>query len=247
MPISTVTDSSAHKTLLLIQAGTPPDDIRRAQGDLSDWFKTLLSPYEDRFNVVRVFEDEPLPAYDSNVVVVITGSWAMVTDKEAWSERTAGWIKEAVAFDVPVFGVCYGHQLMAHALGGDVDYHPRGLEFGCRNVVLNAAAIDDPLLDGFPPQFPAHLTHMQTITRLPEGAVALASSDHDAHQIVRYSSNAYSTQFHPEFTPEIARSMINLRAESLREAGKDPEQLLQAITTATEASAILTRFIEKHI
>lgn len=52
----------------------------------------------------------------------------MVTDQEPWSEKTAAWIRNAMAMEMPLFGVCYGHQLMAHALGGRVEYHPQGRE-----------------------------------------------------------------------------------------------------------------------
>lgn len=103
--------------LLLVQTGTPPAAIREEHGDLPRWFRTLLAPWQAQLTAVRVFEDEPLPAPDRQTVAVLTGSWAMVTDRLAWSERTADWIRQAVAIGMPLFGVCYGHQLMAHALG----------------------------------------------------------------------------------------------------------------------------------
>ncbi|MBN0903368.1 gamma-glutamyl-gamma-aminobutyrate hydrolase family protein, partial [Pseudomonas aeruginosa] len=119
---------------------------------------------------MRVFEDEPLPTPDNQTIAVLTGSWAMVTDRLAWSERTADWIRQAVAIDMPLFGVCYGHQLMAHALGGEVAYHPGGRESGSQTITLSPWGVDDPLLSGLPATFPAHLSHLQTVTRLPEGA-----------------------------------------------------------------------------
>jgi hypothetical protein len=85
------------------------------------------------------------------------------------------------------------------------------------------------LLSTLPREFPAHLTHMQTVSRLPEGALALASSSHDQHQIVRYGPNAMSTQFHPEFTPAIAADMIRQREEVLTEEGFDPRALLASV------------------
>lgn len=104
------------KRLLLVQTGTPPAAIREEHGDLPRWFRTLLAPWQAQLTAVRVFEDEPLPAPDRQTVAVLTGSWAMVSDRLAWSERTADWIRQAVAIGMPLFGVCYGHQLMAHAL-----------------------------------------------------------------------------------------------------------------------------------
>lgn len=96
--------------LLLVQTGTPPAAIREEHGDLPHWFRTLLAPWQTQLTTVRVFEDEPLPTPDNQTIAVLTGSWAMVTDRLAWSERTADWIRQAVAIDMPLFGVCYGHQ-----------------------------------------------------------------------------------------------------------------------------------------
>ncbi len=134
--------------LLLVQTGTPPTAIRQAHGDLPRWFRTLLAPWQTQLTTVRVFEDEPLPTPDNQTLAVLTGSWAMVTDRLAWSERTADWIRQAVAIDMPLFGVCYGHQLMAHALGGEVAYHPGGRESGSQTITLSPWGVDDPLLSG---------------------------------------------------------------------------------------------------
>ena len=77
------------KTLLLIQVGTPPDDIRAHEGDLSDWFHRALGLDADEMQVVRVFKGEELPAPGVHSAAIITGSWAMVTDRLDWSEATA--------------------------------------------------------------------------------------------------------------------------------------------------------------
>lgn len=61
---------------------------------------------------------------------LLSGSWAMVTDRADWSERTAAWVRGAVADGLPLLGVCYGHQLMSYALGGNVGDNPAGWERG---------------------------------------------------------------------------------------------------------------------
>lgn len=230
--------------LLVVQAGTPPEEIRGPHGDLPTWFCRVLGLSADAVEVIRVFEGEVLPQPNAKRVGVITGSWSMVTDLHPWSEATAQWVREAVKVGMPIFGVCYGHQLMAHALGGKVDYHPDGREMGCQTIRLLPEASDDPLLGTWPSHFAAHLTHEQTIIELPPGAQVLAYSDHDRHQIVRYGPNAISTQFHPEFTPELSAACIRRRAGTLSDEGRDPDALLRALEDTHDAAQLLRRFVE---
>lgn len=147
---------------------------------------------------------------------------------------------------MPLFGVCYGHQLMAHALGGRVDFHPQGREVGCQTINLLPAAANDPLLKDWPAQFAAHLPHEQTVVELPPGASVLAFSEHGPHQIVRYGPRAISTQFHPEFTPDISAACLHRRADTLRTEGKNFDLLLSALGDTPQATRLLKEFIEEH-
>lgn len=234
------------RSLLLIQAGTPPEDIRAVAGDLPQWFLAAIGRPPEAVDVVRVFEGEPLPEPGRHRAAIITGSWSMVTDQHPWSEAAASWIRQAAAQGMPLLGVCYGHQLMAHALGGTVGYHPGGREMGCLDVEQLPAGGSDPWLAGCPPRFKAHLTHLQTVLRLPAGARALARSAHDPHQIVRYSPTAVSVQFHPEFTPDIQAACIGARAQVLRSEGLDPSAMLRGLGPTPVPLALLQRFVQTH-
>ncbi|MDO3519447.1 glutamine amidotransferase [Ralstonia nicotianae] len=234
------------RPLLLIQAGTPPDAIRAQVGDLPRWFGAAMDRDSQAFEIVRVFEGAPLPEPDVHRAAIITGSWSMVTDLHAWSEATADWIRRAVAINTPLFGVCYGHQLMAHALGGKVGYHPRGREMGCMDIERLPLAQTEPLLAGAPQRFKAHLTHLQTVVQLPAGAEVLARSAHDPHQVVRYSPTAISTQFHPEFTPAISSACISTRRHVLREEGLDPTAMLSQLDDTPTPLLMLRRFVEAY-
>lgn len=233
--------------LLLIQVGTPPDTIRLQEGDLSDWFKAALNLHDSQLEVVRVFEGERLPPPCDKQPAVITGSWSMVTDRLDWSEETADWIRRAMLIEQPLFGVCYGHQLMSHALGGQVDFHPDGIEIGCLPVELLPGASQDPLLGNLPSQFDAYLTHMQSVTVPPPAAVVLARSAHDSHQILRYGPNAVSTQFHPEFTSRIMAACVDRRAEMLRSTGRVPEAIKTNAGEANHTLLILRHFVSMHL
>jgi GMP synthase (glutamine-hydrolysing) len=231
-------------SLLIIQVGTAPDEVRARFGDLPDWFCRVLERPRESVEVVRVFEGETLPRPDAQCVAIITGSWSMVTDLHPWSEATAQWIRDAMEIQMPLFGVCYGHQLMAHALGGTVDYHPRGREVGRHPVTLSPEALRDPLLQDWPATFTAHLIHEQSIIELPTCAQALGYSAHDRHQIVRYGPSAISTQFHPEFTPEIAGACIEQSAAALSAEGADPAALLRTLGETDHATRLLKQFVE---
>ena len=110
--------------------------------------------------------------------------------------------------ELPLFGVCYGHQLMAHALGGRVDYLPGGREIGTQPIEMLPAGVTDSLTHRLPASFRAHTTHEQSVLEAPPGAAVLARSARDPHQMLSYGPNAVSVQFHPEFNAEVMRAYI---------------------------------------
>ena len=87
--------------------------------------------------------------------IVITGSPSMVSARLDWSERTAYWLRRAVPTGLPVLGVCYGHQLLAHALGGHVGLNPAGRQIGTVTAQLIDGHKEDPLFGHLPARFPA--------------------------------------------------------------------------------------------
>jgi GMP synthase (glutamine-hydrolysing) len=194
-----------------------------------------------QLEVVRVDAGAPLPPHAAIAGAVISGSGAMVTERADWSERTAAWIRTAVELQTPMYGVCYGHQLMAHALGGSVGWLAGGREIGTQIVAHDAAAKLDGLAP-LPAAFPAQTTHRQSVLRPPAGAEVLASSQRDPHQLLRYGPRMLSSQFHPEFTADVMRAYIAARASALRDEGLDPVALEQGVQTTEAARGLLERF-----
>lgn len=227
--------------LLLIQTGEAPDALRSRFGGFADWFRDAMRLQAGQLRVVRVDEGEMLPAPRDVPGAVITGSAAMVTERADWSERTAAWIRDAMDAETPLFGVCYGHQLMTHALGGTVGWLPAGREIGTETItrLLQDAALS---LRELPSSFPAQTTHRQSVLEPPPGAEVLARSQRDPHQLLRYAPNALSSQFHPEFTPDFMRAYIDARADALREEGSDPDALRAGVRETEAARLLLERF-----
>lgn len=188
--------------LAIIQFETPPADVMAQVGEQHHWFIAATGLQPDEYLVVRPDLGEALPDPASLSAAVLSGSWAMVTDHAEWSERSAAWIRSAMDHQLPLLGVCYGHQLMAYALGGKVGDNPRGWEKGAQQVSRVGGA-GDTLTGLLPEQFSAWLSHRQSVLQPPAGAQVLASSAMDPCQIIRYSPQALSVQFHPEFTTDL--------------------------------------------
>ncbi len=185
---------------------------------------------------------ERLPGVDGQAGVIITGSHAMVTKRLPWSERAAQWLRDAVSRGVPVLGICYGHQLLAHAHGGTVGNNPRGSELGTVEVAREEEAGTDRLLSVLPAAFPAHESHTQSVLSLPPGAVRLASNGWDANQAFRIGARAWGVQFHPEFDSEIVRSYIAFDRKMLAAEGQDPDTLEKTAADNPLGARLLSRF-----
>lgn len=233
----------AKTRVLILKTGTTYADIRADFGDFEDWFIKGLSPELELTVLDMPHGEKPGDPADWDGVVV-TGSPAMVSDRESWSEEAAAWLAKAVEAGIPVLGVCYGHQLLAHALGGSVGYHPQGRETGTKIVELFAEAEHDPLFKALPKRFNAQLTHKQSVLSLPPGAVLLGQSDFEPHQAFRVGDCAWGVQFHPEFTDAIMRAYLEVQAPELSREGLDGEALLGEVKPAPEASSLLQHFSE---
>lgn len=232
--------------LVIIQTGLPPEPVSSRHGTFSCMIREAARLCTGEIETVPVHLGARLRPPSSYRAAIITGSPAMVTDLADWSERTAAWIRRAVDEDLPILGICYGHQLLAHALGGRVDYHPQGREVGTQTVKLLQAAGDAPLLAGLPEHFPAHLIHQQSVMEVPAGATVLARSEHDAHQIVQYRDGVISSQYHPEFCPRIMGTYFAHFGPRLSQEGFNIDALSAQLRPTPDAQQLLLRFTRRY-
>ncbi len=206
------------KPVLIIRTGRAPDNIRGRHGDFPHWFRLCSGLRPHQLQVIDVAAGEALPPVQDVAGAMITGSAAMVTECATWSERTAGWIRDAMDVELPLFGVCYGHQLMAHALGGRVDYLPGGREIGTQPIELLVLLRDadplaitaaQPLSVHTPPTNRAYSSHHLALPCWPAPPAIHI-------QLLRHSPQAISTQFHPEFNAEVMRAYIKRKHADMR-------------------------------
>lgn len=216
--------------LAIIQLDIPPAPVRERIGEQARWFIEALELASHDYIVCRPDLGETLPDFSAVCGAILSGSWAMVTDHAEWSERTAAWVRAAMEQALPLLGVCYGHQLMAYALGGEVGNNPHGWERGALPISLLPGAQPDPLLQALPASFPVWLSHRQTVLTPPPGARVLARSAADDCQIIRYGQHALSVQFHPEFDAQIMQACLPDGTDfnpAAQPATDHPRQILQ--------------------
>ncbi|PSQ17095.1 hypothetical protein BRD00_08680 [Halobacteriales archaeon QS_8_69_26] len=181
-------------------------------------------------------------SYDGFDGVVVTGSRASVYWDEPWIDAARVSVRDAVDAGLPVLGVCWGHQLLADALGGRVEDMGE-FEIGYRTV-RRTDGDDAGLFDGIDREFTAFTTHGDEVVELPPGAVELAANDYSV-QAFR-TGHAFGVQFHPEYDTETARE-VTLGKEFLDD--DRIESVLDGITeenyeAACRTKALFDNFVE---
>jgi GMP synthase (glutamine-hydrolysing) len=155
--------------------------------------------------------------------------------------------EQVVAADAPFLGCCYGIGVLGGIRGGLVD-RTHGEPIGSVEVTLTEQGRADPLLADLPDAFDVLLGHKEAVSRLPAGAVRLASSTTCPVQAFRLGSNVYATQFHPELDVE----GLVLRVETYRDHGYFPPEQLQGLidqarrSVVTEPPKLLAAFAERY-
>ncbi|WP_257460704.1 glutamine amidotransferase [Archangium lipolyticum] len=242
------------KNVLLLKAGDAAHSVRLGVGDYEHWFVESLAPGGCRFDILHVHRGARLPdsaaGYDA---VMMTGSPASVTQPEPWMERAAEFMLGAAAHGVPVLGVCFGHQLLAHAHGARVVRNHHGREIGTVEVSLSEEGRQDPLFDGLPERFVVQATHEDIVEQAPTGANVLAGNANTPVQALAFGPLIRGVQFHPEVHPAAMRALILARAEKLEvEArarghgcGERVPRLLAGIAPSPAGQRILRNFVER--
>ncbi len=225
--------------LIIVQTGTTT-----LHGDYPAWFEKALG---FAMPVVRAHQGEKLdPQRHRPEGIIVTGSPLSVTERAPWMLRLGDDLLRIGARGVPVLGVCFGHQLLARAAGGDVVLNPRGREIGTVRVQLTPAGRRDPLFAwaGGGTEVEVQATHVDAVDPLPPGAVILASNENSTAQAYRLSETVAAVQFHPELWAEAMRDLITSRRDKLQAEGMDATALAEQVREV-RAGEILRAFAEQ--
>ena len=230
--------------ILIIKAGTTFPEIKIQFGDFDDWILHYSGLTGKDVSVVEVFDNDRLPNNGSFSGVILTGSHSMVTDQDDWINKTTEWVSYIFEKQIPFLGICFGHQILARAAGGISGFHPKGREIGTVELSVHPESKYDHLFRDLPASFLAHVTHLQTVLRLPENADVLASNDFEPHHAFRVGTCAWGVQFHPEFSSDIMRAYIDEQRDTLVKEGFNVGVLNSQVSETAESHFLLRRFVD---
>ncbi|GAC1550190.1 MAG: glutamine amidotransferase [Myxococcales bacterium] len=237
--------------ILIVQTGTAGGLVAE-HGDYPDWFRRALGAGEDELPVLRAAPEVGGERFDRDGLfrskargILVTGSPHSVSERAPWMDDLAGELLRAGEMGTPVLGVCFGHQLLGKAAGGDVQQNPRGREIGTVPVQLTEAGRKDPLFSwAESTRIDVQATHLDAVLPLPPRATLLGSNENCASQAMRLSETVATVQFHPEVAPQALRALIRARAGKLRGEGLDPDAI-EAAVRDTDGAKILRAFADQ--
>ncbi|ACG74832.1 glutamine amidotransferase class-I [Anaeromyxobacter sp. K] len=232
------------KRILLVCTGAPPAAIAARWGAFDAWFERLIG---GRAEVERADARAPLPAVGGFDGAILTGSLDSVTAWAPWMQATAAWAL-AAARSRPVLGVCFGHQLLARALGARVERRPAGPEAGTVEVALTAAGRADPLFRGLPPRLAVQEAHEDHVASVPRGAIVLARSERTPIQAFAVGDAIRGVQFHPEVDAGRCRALAEWSRAALdgRAAG-GCSAAIGSIRETPEAERVLEAWLSAFV
>lgn len=209
--------------------------------DCGVWFVDAFAGDSNRFFNWHLRRNQPIPSekFDG---IVISGSGSSTYDGDTWIDELTSHIRNWVDQNIPILGVCFGHQLICEALGGKVEKNEQGWEVGTCQVELNEAGLRDPIFKNIPQTLSVMQSHQDIVTEMPSGAECLVSSPKCEFQSMRIGDYIRTIQFHPEYTPDQMRFMIKPRRQRLESAGTNVDQTLADLATTPESRIILSNF-----
>ena len=202
----------------ILMAGHAPDAQRPAHGDYDAMFRRLLDGHGFAFETWDV-EGMAFPASVRDADGwLVSGSRHGVYEDHPFIPPLEAFVRDAHAADVPVVGICFGHQIVAQALGGRVERFEGGWALG--RTAYDLAGGGTVALNAW---------HQDQVVEAPPGAVRLASAPGCANAMLAYDGRAFTVQAHPEFDAALIDAFVAAR----RGTGSYPDDRMDAAARAT--------------
>jgi GMP synthase-like glutamine amidotransferase len=242
MPVGHEDETGRRPSVALLECDHVDTDLRHVAGDYGDMFRRLFADHapDVALDPVDVVGGASLPELGAHDGLLITGSRSSVGDDAPWIAGLGELIVGAHERDVPVVGICFGHQLIAHVLGGRVDRTPVGWGVGVHHATVVAPrAWMTPVRTGFD----LLVSHQDQVTTIPDGASVLATSDHAPVAAFEVGS-LVGFQGHPEFVADYAEVLMDRRVERI---GTERIERARGTLARRTDHATITRWIGRFL
>jgi len=217
--------------LTIVQTGDVPAPLRSQFGPYPTMFERMFESTGKAFDydTIVVNDNKMLPDPKHIEGIVITGSPAGVYEDHDWLPPLRAFIREAYEAKIPMLGICFGHQIMADALGGDVQKSQKGWGLGRHTYRVTSRP-------GFMADAPETLaiacSHQDQVIVPPAEAEVILASDFTPNAGLFYKSGkALSFQPHPEFLDDYALALVELRR------GKAPDSVVDTGAASFETAS----------
>ncbi len=187
----------------ILQTGQAPDALRDETGDYPDFFATLLDGHGFTFRTWHVEAMEfPETVHDADGWL-ITGSRHGAYEDHPFIPPLETLIRAIVAAGVPLVGICFGHQIIAQAMGGRVERSEKGWAVGAQDYDFAGETLR------------LNAWHRDQVVAVPPGARVVAHNDFCANAALVYDDSAFTVQAHPEFRPAFVDGLMRTRGPGL--------------------------------
>lgn len=215
----------------ILRTGHSPDELIDTLGNYDQMFETLLAGNDFSYATFSVVDGEFPTGPQEADGWLITGSKHGAYEDHPWIPPLEELIREIQETGKPLIGVCFGHQIIAQALGGKVEKFAGGWSVGRTEYQMGDSTIA------------LNAWHQDQVVSLPEDARVLASSDFCANAVLAYGDTIWTVQPHPEFGSAFIDGLIKTRGK-----GVVPDDQLQAASDALDApndnAKIATQMVE---
>ncbi len=244
-----MTDQSSEPTVLdlgLILCDDVPEDGRERFGNYTGMFTRGLQAADPdvRLTPYNAYLGELPDAPGDHAGYLVSGSGASVFEDRQWIRDAMAFIRRCRDDRVRVVGICFGHQLIAHALGGETIRSDNGWGFGIHRARLTAGR---DWIDADSPEFRLIVIHQDQVVSLPPGFETIASNDFCPHSIITDDDLMLGIQGHPEFSKDYCAYRAEARRELIGEP-KYQETLELLANNETDSTAVLgwvSRFLRR--
>lgn len=223
------------------------------KGPYTELFRKKLNLKKDEFVVVDAAQEQlPDPKKYHGIIIGGSSKHPIPGEENYWMKNVYRFINTSMYKQIPLLGICGGHQFIVRALGGKIIYNPNGREFGTIPINLTKNGVGDPLFKGVPENFLVQSSHKCMVKNINLKGKLLASSDLCKIQSLAINNCTRTVQFHPELsvhhmtakTKQCKQDLIN---EGFVNNEKELEKLLISIKRADYAARILQNFLDYFI